>query len=64
MDVIGLRKILSEHLKNNSGEGNMNAIIIIAIAFVAGTLLIVAVVSAIKGYYNNGVNDIINDIMH
>lgn len=62
--MIGVRNILTEHLKDNSGSANMNALVIIAIAFVAGALLISAVVYAIRSYYKDGMKNIVNDIMH
>ena len=55
-----LNKILTNHL----GSANMEQMVIIVIAFVAGALLIAAIWSALNGGFSDGMNTQINDFLN
>lgn len=56
-------KRIKDHLCNNSGVLGIDRMIIIVIAFVAGAILIAAVIAAIIDGYEPGVGDRIHDIL-
>lgn len=52
---------IKRHLKNNHGDESMERLVIIAIAFIAGALLIAAVWSAISTSFVPGLGNNIKD---
>ena len=59
-----MKHYIRDHLKDNTGDVNMQKMIIIATLFILGALLITAVVVAIDNSYEDGIKGIIHDIMH
>lgn len=49
-------KFLKNLLSDNRGDTHLERIIIIAIAFVGGALLIAAIIAAIKGGFPSGID--------
>lgn len=56
-------KALVRELKSNSGDTNLQKLILILIAFVAGGLLVTAIIFALGAHYGSGTGNMINDIM-
>lgn len=56
-------KALVRELKSNSGDTNIQKLILILIAFVAGGLLVTAIIFALEAHYGSGTSNLIDDIM-
>ncbi len=56
-------KALINTMKDNSGDTNIQKLILILIAFVAGGLLVTAIIFALGAHYGSGTGNMINDIM-
>jgi hypothetical protein len=54
---------IKQHLMDNRGDTNMEHLMIIVIAFVAGALLVAAVWSALQSGYSNGLENNIQDYL-
>ena len=57
-------KLLKQHLKDNSGDLHMERVIVIAIAFVIGALLVAAVLYGVKTHFGAGIRDYIGDYLN
>lgn len=56
-------KFLKQHLSDNKADLNMERMITIAIAFIAGGLMIYAILTALGKYYAPGMNDNIHSYL-
>ena len=59
-----IKSIISSQLRDNHGDEHISRTILIAIAFVAGGILLAAVFYAVVKYYPGGIGDRISDILH
>lgn len=56
-------KLLKQHLSDNHADTHMERMIGIAIAFVAGGLLVLGIISALDNHYATGLNSNIHSYL-
>ena len=56
-----MKHLTNRLLRNNSGEIGLDHLILIAIAFVAGAILVAAVIAIVADGYPRGISDRISD---
>lgn len=55
--------ILKSHIKDNRADTSMEKVILIAVAFVIGGLIVGAVIYGLDAYYSAGTSSKIDDIL-
>lgn len=56
-------KLLKQHLSDNRADLHMERMIGIAIAFIAGGLMIIGIMTALDAHYANGMNSNIHSYL-